>query len=50
MEFIDWQPGNGTRYPIAFFKNNLDGHMTWMITWLRTRSVWSSFKWSGNLC
>ena len=49
MEFIDWQPGNGTRYPIAFFKNNLDGHMTWMITWLRNEVSGPSFKWSGNL-
>ena len=48
MEFIDWQPGNGTRYPIAFFKNNLDGHMTWMITWLRNEVSGPSFKWSGN--
>ena len=50
MEFIDWQPGNGTRYPIAFFKNNLDGHMTWMITWLKHSDVSGpTFKWSGNL-
>ena len=23
MEFIDWQPGNGTRYPIALWSGNL---------------------------
>ena len=49
MEFIDWQPGNGSRYPIAFYKHNLDGHLTWMVTWLMHSDVSGpSFKWSGN--
>jgi hypothetical protein len=49
MEFINWQPGNGTRYPIAFYKSNLDGHTTWMVTWLKHADVSGpSFKWSGN--
>ncbi len=49
MELIDWQPGNGSRYPIAFYKHNLDGHLTWMVTWLMHSDVSGpSFKWSGN--
>jgi hypothetical protein len=49
MEFIDWQPGNGTRYPIAFWQEEKDGHLRWVITWLRNEVSGPSFKWSGNL-
>ena len=48
MEFIDWQPGNGTRYPIAFWQEEKDGHLRWVITWLRNEVSGPSFKWSGN--
>ena len=49
MEFIDWQPGNGTRYPIAFWQEEKDGHLRWVITWLRNEVSGPSFKWSGDL-
>ena len=49
MEFIDWQPGNGTRYPIAFWQEEKDGHLQWVVTWLRNEVSGPSFKWSGNL-
>jgi len=50
MEFIDWQPGNGTRYPIAFWQEEKDGHLRWVITWLKHSDVSGpTFKWSGNL-
>ena len=49
MEFIDWQPGNGTRYPIAFWQEEKDGHLRWVITWLRNEVSGPAFKWSGNL-
>ena len=48
MEFIDWQPGNGTRYPIAFWQEEKDGHLRWVITWLRNEVSGPSFKWSGD--
>ena len=48
MEFIDWQPDNGTRYPIAFWQEEKDGHLRWVITWLRNEVSGPSFKWSGD--
>ena len=49
MEFIDWQPGNGSRYPLAFVDKTEDGQRTWLIAYLRDADVGGpSFKWKGD--
>ena len=45
MEFIDWQPGNGTRYLLAY--GEVNGN--WFVSWLKRSDVAGpSFKWSGS--
>ena len=45
MELIDWQPGNGTRYLLAY--GEVNGN--WFVSWLKRSDVAGpSFKWSGS--
>ena len=50
MELIDWQPGNGSRYPLMFSDTTDErGHRTWVIGYLRNSGVGGScFKWHGD--
>ena len=44
MELIDWQPGNGTRYLLAY--GEVNGN--WFVSWLtRSAVAGPSCKWSG---
>ena len=45
MEIVDWQPGNGTRYLLAY--GEVNGH--WFVSWLKRSDVAGpSFKWQGS--
>ena len=45
MEFVDWQPGNGTRYLLAY--GEVNGQ--WFVSWLKHSDVAGpSFKWQGS--
>ena len=45
MEIVDWQPGNGTRYCLAY--GEVNGH--WFVSWLKHSDVAGpSFKWQGS--
>ena len=46
MQFIDWQPGNGSRYPLMFTRLPNGG---WLIAYLWKSDVAGpSFKWREN--
>ena len=45
MEIVDWQPGNGTRYLLAY--GEVNGQ--WFVSWLKHSDVAGpSFKWQGS--
>ena len=45
MEIVDWQPGNGTRYLLAYGEANGQ----WFVSWLKRSDVAGpSFKWKGS--
>ena len=45
MQIVDWQPGNGTRYLLAY--GEVSGH--WFVSWLKHSDVAGpSFKWQGS--
>ena len=50
MEFIDWQPGNGSRYPLMFSDTTDErGNRTWFIGYLRNSDVGGPcFKWHSD--
>ena len=50
MEKIDWQPGNGSCYPLVFTDTTDErGNRTWFVGWLRnSRAGGPCFKWRGD--